>query len=159
MSNEQMGSAASVDSNNNNSNIQEWMDADERKDDSPSELPFDERPLPLPKERRKLNTSLTFIEPNDSVYVIQRNGRVLCFAPTKDEIFRMLTFYKDQLFNRYTRTGVKLFTELQNDTLNVYEQNAFWLFSYSSLVASFKVLKVSHFRTQMFLEKRLNRSF
>ena len=113
-------------------------------------IPFDERPLPSPKQivKRKIPKSITFIKPRDSIYVLLKDDTTVCFSTNKKDIIRMIRFYKTQI----TRINKKLFSVVEDNVLNIYERNNF-IFNYNRLISSLKIVKIPHFRTQMFVEK------
>lgn len=114
------------------------------------DIPFDERPLPSPKQivKRKIPKSITFIKPRDSIYVLLKDDTTVCFSTNKKDIIRMIQIYKTQI----TRINKKLFSVVEGNVLNIYERNNF-IFNYNRLISSLKIVKIPHFRTQMFVEK------
>lgn len=139
-----------------------------------SSIPFDERPLPLPKPETirpdvsNKNTQsqcvMEFNNTKDYVYVLLKfgtdvtDGNILCFSPNRSDMIKMFQFYKSQIISAYSCTGSeRIYTDVNRNTLNIYFRNSNFFFNYDKLLASFKIVKVPHFRTQMFHEKELLR--
>lgn len=118
--------------------------------DNPSPVNFDERPLPH-RNNDSENKPIIGIKPKDSVYILIKDGRVICFSTSRADMKRMVAFYKRQIYDEYKDS--KLSSEFDNDTLCIYERSSTFIFNYNNLISTFKILKVPHYRTRMFHEK------
>lgn len=114
----------------------------------------DDIPLPLPKSE-----SITIKKPqDDQLYLIIKDGSVMCFCPSMTDTLRMMRFYESRVKSQCLKIGYdRVFSEVKGSSINIYERSSNFLISYDRLVSSIKFVKVNHFRSQMLIERQLDR--
>jgi hypothetical protein len=91
----------------------------------------------------KNDTEDTESEPeNEFVYTLVHDGNPVCYSYSKDEIYKMINFYKVCLFLTSPDNDVKTEWNEQESTLTVYNRYRNFIFSYYSPVTVFKIVKV-----------------
>lgn len=89
------------------------------------------------------NKNDTESEPeNEFVYTLVHDGNPVCYSHSKDEIYKMINFYKVRLFLTSPYNDVKTEWNEAESTLTVYNRYRNFIFSYYSPVTVFKIVKV-----------------
>jgi hypothetical protein len=110
------------------------------------------------KEDEKNNSVITVIDPKPShVYILIKDNYInICFSPNINDIYRMIKLYTDETVLKYNSHGSKyIYSDVSDGgtIYNIYEQNSNFLFSYDSLITSFSIIKVPHFRNELLNRK------
>ena len=101
---------------------------------------------------------ITVIEPKSShIYILVKDGyKNICFSPNKHDLFRMIKTYKADIILKYNAMGShNIFSDVCVDIYSIYERCSNFLFSYDSLITSFHIIKVPHFRTELLKDRSL----
>lgn len=104
-----------------------------------------------------VSSIITVIEPKPSyIYMLIKDGYInFCFSEKKSDLIRTIKIYKDYITTKYMTIGSNhIFGSVNGNSYCIYERNSNFIFNYDSLITSFHIIKVPHFRTEIFSQKQ-----